>query len=90
MERAASSKSLNVLGTALATCEMTALVSGSIFKFAPQQGQATSNGVEECLAMVESYSENGWESMGGKLAQGGGRTLEVGPNLKALCLGASA
>jgi hypothetical protein len=52
MALAAASKSLNVLGLTAATCEITALVSGSTFNTALQQGQPTSKGSDEDFAFA--------------------------------------
>src|ERR1700743_3030172 len=56
MALAAASKSLNVLGLTAATCEITALVSGSTFSVAEQHGQATSKGSWEDFAIRRLYA----------------------------------
>src|SRR5215472_16482996 len=50
---AAASKSAKVLGLMGATCEITALVSGSTFSTALQHGQPTSKGWDEDFAISE-------------------------------------
>src|SRR5215471_10319486 len=58
MALAAASRSANILGLRGATCEITALVPGSTFRTAPQQGQPTSKGWDD-FAIQKLYAREG-------------------------------